>query len=273
MDDLDKLLLSRNCKVIHQIWFNFSNKPSGSAVPEKFKPLVESWTSNNPDWFHIIWNDEMADWLVYNHYRIFWDTYSKFIKPIQRVDAFKFCIMHRYGGIYADMDTKCLRPVNTLTEKCENRNIMFGQSTVADFIGKMMASNYFIYAKSPGDDLWYNALTESIKYGNGYKFIPNVLNTFAATGLFQIQKQIDAKPSEYGLFSTSDIAAIKNNSGASCTSCYVIHEMDNTWISSADITHILMIPILILVAIIIIVFIIRKLSYKKYLSYAETYNN
>jgi hypothetical protein len=263
-DALDASLRAAGGRIIHQIWFNFKD-PSGATenpLPEKFVPLREKWITMHPDWMHVMWTDIMGNWLVYKHYPVFWYVYSAYSEPIMRVDALKVCILHRYGGLYADMDTRCLKPIDALLGETRERGIRvaFAKSAMAKMFGSM-ASNYLIFSE-PQEDLWYRVMTGIIQKSNVNAMLPKIANTFLSTGLFQIQKEIDTcTPGKYscayGLFDTRDVAAVKEKhvqEYISNNDCYVIHEMENTWVNYADIAQ-LVIPLLIMVLVIVIAII------------------
>lgn len=70
----------------------------------------DSWKKQFIDFEFILWNDEKdIDSLVKNYFNQFWSTYSSFPVHIMRIDFARFCILHKYGGIYADMDVFCYK--------------------------------------------------------------------------------------------------------------------------------------------------------------------
>lgn len=73
-----------------------------------WKPCRDSFINNFPDYEHKLWNDrDDIDRLVYDHYKEFWNLYSNFPHHIMKIDFSRLCILHKYGGIYADMDYYC----------------------------------------------------------------------------------------------------------------------------------------------------------------------
>ena len=54
-----------------------------------------------------LWTDQSMRELIYEHYDWFLDTYDNYPYQIQRVDAARYFILHRYGGIYLDLDVGC----------------------------------------------------------------------------------------------------------------------------------------------------------------------
>lgn len=88
-------------KVIHQIWL-------GSPVPEKFKEFQESWQKLHPDWTYKLWTDEDVKHMkLYN--RVLYDAS---INYGEKSDILRYEILYREGGVYADFDYECLKPLD-----------------------------------------------------------------------------------------------------------------------------------------------------------------
>lgn len=64
---------------------------------------------NARQWFHRLWSDAANDWLVKSHYPDFYDAAYKEMEPIYKIDSVRFAYMHRYGGVYADLDFFAVR--------------------------------------------------------------------------------------------------------------------------------------------------------------------
>ncbi|KAL5333375.1 nucleotide-diphospho-sugar transferase [Aspergillus crustosus] len=96
-------------KIIHQTWF-----PAGSNMSESAKGWVETVKRFHPDWEYVLWDDESNDALVREHFPWFWETYRELPKEINRADMARNFYMYLFGGMYADVDTEALRPVDTL---------------------------------------------------------------------------------------------------------------------------------------------------------------
>ena len=92
-------------KIIHQIWL-------GSPLPEEFKQLQNSWIEHhtNKGWSYKLWTDEdVAQLKLYN--QEFYDATDNYgVKS----DILRWELLHRYGGVYIDMDYECLQPLDDL---------------------------------------------------------------------------------------------------------------------------------------------------------------
>ncbi len=94
-------------RVLHQTW-------KTPDLPPQWQAFRESWLRHHPGWRHVLWTDEDNRCLIAEHHPWFLPTYDAFPRPIQRVDAAKYFILYTLGGVYADLDSECLRPLDPL---------------------------------------------------------------------------------------------------------------------------------------------------------------
>jgi mannosyltransferase OCH1-like enzyme len=106
-EDLDRLLLSRN-KIIHQVWFGIiPNRSVAKKAYEGLRKYRDSWLTRNTNWVYFCWNLENSRELIKRFYPQHIELYDSYSYHIQRCDAVRYFILHRYGGLYADMDYFC----------------------------------------------------------------------------------------------------------------------------------------------------------------------
>jgi mannosyltransferase OCH1-like enzyme len=86
-------------KKIHQVWI-------GGHVPDNTKRLRDSWLKHNPDWEYKLWGDEDAE----NFGMINKSVFDKLTNKGARSDVFRYEIVCREGGVYADTDFECIKP-------------------------------------------------------------------------------------------------------------------------------------------------------------------
>ncbi len=87
--------------ILHQTW-------SSSTLPERFRPMSDSWLEHNPGWTRILWSDRMLLEFVAEHYPDFLPTYTSYPNGVMRADAGRYLLLHHFGGVYADIDTECV---------------------------------------------------------------------------------------------------------------------------------------------------------------------
>jgi inositol phosphorylceramide mannosyltransferase catalytic subunit len=115
---LDTELLSKNSKIIHQVWFGLiPNKKSAKKLFDKLEKYRNSWINKNPEFYYTCWNYEMCELLIKTHYPEFIPVYKGYKYLIQKCDSVRYFILHRYGGLYADMDFYCLQPWSKVIEE------------------------------------------------------------------------------------------------------------------------------------------------------------
>ena len=95
--------LSANVAMIHQIYGLYRD---GKPMPPLFCESKRRWQQlavNTNARYHL-WDADEVDTLVKNHYGFIWDGYKKCRYPVMRADIARICILHRYGGMYSDLD-------------------------------------------------------------------------------------------------------------------------------------------------------------------------
>ena len=92
-------------KIIHHIAPKFPN-----SWHYFWQKCYDSWKTQFSDYEFIMWNDkDDIDNFVKIHYKEHWNLYRAFPFHIMRIDFARLCILHKFGGIYADMDVFCYK--------------------------------------------------------------------------------------------------------------------------------------------------------------------
>ncbi len=139
-------------RILHQTW-------KDGNLPRDLKRFRKTWLDFHPDWEHRLWSDEDNRALLAEHYAWFLPVYDDYPRNIMRVDAVRYFILHRFGGVYADLDLECLRSITPLLE---GKQLVVGceppqhldQHDVAkrgDF-GKILCNAFM--ASVPDDPFW-----------------------------------------------------------------------------------------------------------------------
>lgn len=139
-------------KYIHQSW-------KTTDIPDEVYPHFwqESWKTLHPDWEYRLWTDEDNRELVRSHYPQFLSFYDSLDWGIKRADFSRFLYMHRYGGLYVDLDFVALRDQTPLLE---------GASLV---VGRLSDTNPFYQianaylASEPGHEFWMQIAEDVLK--------------------------------------------------------------------------------------------------------------
>lgn len=145
-------------KVIHQIWYQ-------GEPPEKYQKNIKSWRTQNPEFDYRLWNEYDMKIMLPSKYLKIWNEYPYMH---QRIDFFKYYLMHKIGGVYADMDSVCLQPLSTLLK---NRNGILvshmKESGVLPYLtmGTANPLNNGIFASSKGHPFWEWYMSRICKKG------------------------------------------------------------------------------------------------------------
>ena len=111
-------------QVIHQTW-------KSQFVGEPFRrEWMDSWMEVNAGdgWEHRFWTDSDLETFVAEEFPEFLGVYRGYDEHIKRVDAARYLILKRLGGVYVDLDFACLKPLDDLLG---DASLLFGyQSTV-----------------------------------------------------------------------------------------------------------------------------------------------
>ena len=94
-------------KRFHWIWFG--DKP----LPEQHRRWIVGWLELHPGWRHTLWTDENRPPLVNERQFHAADSYA------QKADVARYELVYRYGGVYLDTDTECLRCIEPLLDGVE----------------------------------------------------------------------------------------------------------------------------------------------------------
>ncbi len=99
-------------KIVHQTW---KNKEPHSAL----RACVESFQFMNPDWdVRYYTDDECLAWIKL-HCSELMESYLSFPIGIHRADLFRILVLYFEGGVYADLDVECIRPLDELISRLD----------------------------------------------------------------------------------------------------------------------------------------------------------
>lgn len=97
-------------RVIHQVWL-------GSPIPDHLARMTRTWTEHHPGWGYHLWTEPDVSALGLTH-RDLYDAAERIVPTDAvwqfRSDLVRWDILHRHGGVYADTDTTCQRPLDGL---------------------------------------------------------------------------------------------------------------------------------------------------------------
>jgi len=222
-------------RIIHQTWKN-------ETIPAHFALLVDTWKQNHPGWEYVLWTDEMNRTFIQEHFPAFIDQYDAFKYNIQRVDAVRYFILYKLGGVYVDLDFECIKNLEPLLEN--EACVMGVEPPLHCAIHKkdMIISNAFM-ACAPGNPFMQALceemaqIGETIMHANDY-----ILST---TGPFMLTRVYDRfanngavtllEPDKLYALTKDEIVKVVNGDDVDSTiqekidNAYGIHYYWGTW--------------------------------------------
>jgi mannosyltransferase OCH1-like enzyme/Flp pilus assembly protein TadD len=104
---LDENVTSKIPKIIAQFW------DKKNSVPAGMERVMRSWIDLNPGFNYQRFDDQSAQEFIQTHYS------SEVLKafrmanhPAMRADLFRIAYLYEYGGVYADADDLCIKPIS-----------------------------------------------------------------------------------------------------------------------------------------------------------------
>jgi mannosyltransferase OCH1-like enzyme len=103
----DQLLLFNIPKIIHQSY--------KSTIKKNMYNAVSSWKNMNMNYEYKYWNDEDCyDFLVQHFDENVLDAYNSLYAGAYKSDIFRLCVLYIYGGIWTDISSTCLYPIDKI---------------------------------------------------------------------------------------------------------------------------------------------------------------
>ncbi|PNH07693.1 Initiation-specific alpha-1,6-mannosyltransferase [Tetrabaena socialis] len=110
-------------RIIHQMYGLYNTAaaadPSSAAAAAALRSdpgpsaSVRSWRARNPNHTHVLWGPADVEELVDTMFPAFAPAFRSFRHlPVLRADLARYLVVFAFGGVYADVDTRCLRPVD-----------------------------------------------------------------------------------------------------------------------------------------------------------------
>lgn len=95
-------------KIIHQLW-------KDNNIPEHLRLMQKSVLNNHPTYEYKLWTDELLIEFIRQFYPNILDYYQTGIEHIiQQIDFVRLLLLYHYGGVYIDIDSFCINPVDDI---------------------------------------------------------------------------------------------------------------------------------------------------------------
>lgn len=174
-------------KIIHQIW-------NTDVVPAVWQDFVISWHKHHPGWRYYLWSAERRKAYVATYLPDYLKTYNRFRRNVQKADVFRYIILERMGGIYADLDMECLKPFD---EFVDGHSFMIGKEPkgAGSEWGRKYVYGNAMLVSEPGHPFLKLLLSEIKQRKPNTNVSTDVLTS---TGTFLLTDMLDAYRREHG---------------------------------------------------------------------------
>ena len=96
-----------NQRIPKIIWQTIST----NRVPAYIKRYADSWIDLNPEYEYRFMDDNDILQFLKNDFPEYLDGYNQLKYGASKADLWRYLIIYKYGGVYADLDCKCLNPL------------------------------------------------------------------------------------------------------------------------------------------------------------------
>jgi mannosyltransferase OCH1-like enzyme len=149
-------------RIIHHTW------KSKTDIPDNFSFWRNSFIELNPDFEFRLHDDADNRAIVAGFAPALLDIYDSLPQEIFRADFVRPIYLYRWGGIYADMDFQCLKPLSGYADRS---GIYLGSmGTDLDFSHSIPNA---MMASSPGEPFWLLYLALMVERARGYDAVPD----------------------------------------------------------------------------------------------------
>ena len=157
------VIVNRIPKIIHQVYFE--KDPNHTQFFDRYNGARQSWRKLNPDFKYILWNRSMVDTFLEANYPETFKLYKSYPSWNTQHDVSRYVIVYHFGGIYADIDTRCTGNISQLLSTAF-RN----KRQVILHIGKFNVATTDLFAATPKHLLFLHVLSGLSEAKRSYIF-------------------------------------------------------------------------------------------------------
>ena len=151
-------------RVIHQTF------KSRASLTVANKAAMETWRVMNPLWEVRFYDDDDCERFVGDHFPEYAEAYASLEKKVEQSDFFRYLVVLKHGGVYADIDTECRRPLDDVVDAKDTFVVGWEDEFATDaraysrhFVRRRQMLNW-VFAGAPGHPALI-AVAEHIKNG------------------------------------------------------------------------------------------------------------
>ena len=126
-----------------------------NRVPAVLKSYADTWINLNPEYeYRFFDNDDILNF-IQSEFPDFLSAYNKIKYGASKADLWRYLVLYKYGGIYADLDCRCLNPL---------RNWIDTEARLATQIGINNDMCHWLIISEPGNPIFMRAANEAVRH-------------------------------------------------------------------------------------------------------------
>ena len=129
-------------------------------VPDCWQVTVDTIRDLMPEWTLVVTSDEDNLKYVDTYYPEFLEAFKSMELPIMRADVIRYLQLHRYGGIYHDLDICPVRSYDYVLDRLPDADVFLVQTPQGGITNSFMISK-------PGVHFWYQLVEECFRSISG----------------------------------------------------------------------------------------------------------
>lgn len=134
-----------------------TSKEPFNELPDYLRTMAQTWQEINPDWeYHYVTNHDAGEWILKTYGAKYKEMYDYIDIPFCKADFWRYLVLRMYGGLYVDIDTVCLQPIESWVDLNSMMNV--GEEWFPEF-GETTYTQWLI-ATTPGNKFMNGMLTE-----------------------------------------------------------------------------------------------------------------
>ena len=167
-----------------------------NSMPQKWKKAYHDCTNiyKHFNYKMILWTDESMRDFVSNNYLWFLKQYDSYPYHIQRVDAARYLILYHYGGIYQDLDIKCVKSLEQIRRvmALNQKEVLIPRTKPIGFSNDIMMStqgNPFLFKLIKAlstSNKWYGSPYLTVMFSTGPMFLSTIYHQLTQEENFSI---------------------------------------------------------------------------------------
>jgi inositol phosphorylceramide mannosyltransferase catalytic subunit len=213
-------------KIIHQTYKDHN-------LPENYKLCQDEIKKLHPDFEYRFYTDKDMDNYIKKNFPSYYKKFNELPRKIMKIDMFRYFLMYKEGGLYADMDYLMFKPFNLL-----NYDVVIPTNRDRDEKGNITNLGNCFFASKPNNMFWKTLIDTLflIDRKNEPTSDDDVINSTGPMFVFKMYSKYKYKDKIHVPERMLFHPPTKNNKeyidNLKKTDCYGIHLCEGLWIKN-----------------------------------------